>query len=78
MRRFVRIAIAVVLASAGLAGAHVALGLGPQLFERGIDGLIDLVLGVAAALLISLSDREAFWGPPLKPKRRKGHSSVAQ
>jgi hypothetical protein len=78
MRRFVRIAVAFVLAGAGLVGAHAALDLGPEFLGPGIGGMIDLVLILVAGLLFSLSDREAFWGTPPKPRRRKDPSRVAQ
>lgn len=78
MRRFVRITAAFIVALAGAVGVHAALNLGPDFLGPGIGGAIDLVLIVAAGLLISLSDREAFWGTPPKPKRAKRRSGVAQ
>jgi hypothetical protein len=74
MLRFVRIGIAMVVSCAAVVGAHSALGLGPEFIGPGLTGLVDIGLGLAAALLMSLSDREYFWAMP--PKHRGSKSGT--
>jgi hypothetical protein len=76
MLRFVRIVIAMVIVTVVWGTVHRALHLGPEFFGAGIPGVVDLGLLIAAALFVSLTDRELFWLAQPKRKRLKRRSGT--